>query len=197
MIAGFSRYRTGDYKLNGQIALLLIQDGIVNGAVYALLALAIVLVFVVTRVLFLPQGEFVTYGALSLAALQLGRTPGIVQRAMRKWTSFLAVRDERLILLNRIAPAVPLTGAFIAVCGWDLRRSLGYVLIGGAVKYAALLGVAAVLGITLSPETGRVVTAAEYLGRRDECLEAHRPDVWARHRTAGAALPGQSRERRT
>ena len=78
MIAGFSRYRTGDYKLNGQIALLLIQDGIVNGAVYALLALAIVLVFVVTRVLFLPQGEFVTYGALSLAALQLGRTPGIV-----------------------------------------------------------------------------------------------------------------------
>jgi len=46
-------------------------------------------------------------------------------------------------------------------------------------------------------ETGRVVTAAEYLGRRDECLEAHRPDVWARHRTAGTALPGQSRERRT
>ena len=89
-----------------------------------------------------------------------GRTPGIVQRAMRKWTSFLAVRDERLILLNRIAPAVPLTGAFIAVCGWDLRRSLGYVLIGGAVKYAALLGVAAMLGITLSPETGRVVTIA-------------------------------------
>jgi len=78
MIAGFSRYRTRDYKLNGQIALLLIQDGIVNGAVYALLALAIVLVFAVTRVLFLPQGEFVTYGALSLAALQLGRTPGIV-----------------------------------------------------------------------------------------------------------------------
>ncbi len=57
---------------------MLIQDGIVNGAVYALLALAIVLVFTVTRVLFLPQGEFVTYGALSLAALQLGRTPGIV-----------------------------------------------------------------------------------------------------------------------
>jgi len=78
MIAGFSRYRTGDYKLNGQIALLLIQDGIVNGAIYALLALAIVLVFAVTRVLFLPQGEFVTYGALSLAALQLGHTPGIV-----------------------------------------------------------------------------------------------------------------------
>ncbi len=37
-------------------------------------------------------------------------------------------------------------------------------------------------------ETGRVVTAAEYLGRRDECLEAYRPEGWARHhRRLGAA----------
>lgn len=59
-----------------QIALLLGQDGIVNGAVYALLALALVLVFAVTRVIFIPQGEFVAFGALTLAALQAGRTPG-------------------------------------------------------------------------------------------------------------------------
>ena len=61
-----------------QIALLLTQDGIVNGAIYALLALALVLVFVVTRVIFIPQGEFVAYGALTLAGLQAGRTPGTV-----------------------------------------------------------------------------------------------------------------------
>ena len=59
-----------------QIALLLGQDGIVNGAIYALLALALVLVFAVTRVIFIPQGEFVAYGALTLAALQAGQTPG-------------------------------------------------------------------------------------------------------------------------
>jgi len=59
-----------------QIALLLGQDGIVNGAIYALLALALVLVFTVTRVIFIPQGEFVAFGALTLAALQTGRTPG-------------------------------------------------------------------------------------------------------------------------
>ncbi|MEO7404719.1 MAG: branched-chain amino acid ABC transporter permease [Burkholderiales bacterium] len=64
--------------MNTQIALLLIQDGFINGAIYALIALAIVLVFAVTRVLLVPQGEFVTFGALSLAALQLGKTPGIV-----------------------------------------------------------------------------------------------------------------------
>jgi hypothetical protein len=42
-----------------QIALLLGQDGITNGAIYALLSLALVLVFAVTRVIFIPQGEFV------------------------------------------------------------------------------------------------------------------------------------------
>ena len=61
-----------------QIALLLGQDGITNGAIYALLALALVLVFAVTRVIFIPQGEFVTLGALTLASLQAGKTPGTV-----------------------------------------------------------------------------------------------------------------------
>src|SRR5262245_60833023 len=32
--------------------------------------------------------------------------------------------------------------------------------------------------------TGRVVTAAEFVGRRDECLEARRAALWARHRRA-------------
>src|ERR1700716_2944321 len=58
------------------IAALLAQDGVTNGAIYALLALALVLVFTVTRVIFIPSGEFVTYGTLTLAALQLGKPPG-------------------------------------------------------------------------------------------------------------------------
>ncbi|MFZ4481414.1 MAG: branched-chain amino acid ABC transporter permease [Rhodoferax sp.] len=62
--------------MDGQVALLLAQDGIVNGAVYALMALALVLVFSVTRVIFIPQGEFVAFGALTMALLQAGRTPG-------------------------------------------------------------------------------------------------------------------------
>jgi branched-chain amino acid transport system permease protein len=59
-----------------QIALLLGQDGIVNGAIYALLALALVLVFAVTRVIFIPQGEYVALGALTLASFQTGKVPG-------------------------------------------------------------------------------------------------------------------------
>jgi branched-chain amino acid transport system permease protein len=57
---------------------LLTQDGVTNGAVYALLALALVLVFTVTRVIFVPSGEFVAYGTLTLAGLQLGKPPATV-----------------------------------------------------------------------------------------------------------------------
>ena len=61
--------------MDAQIALLLAQDGLVNGAVYGLMAVALVLVFSVTRIIFIPQGEFVAFGALSTAMLHAGRTP--------------------------------------------------------------------------------------------------------------------------
>ena len=60
------------------IASILALDGATNGAIYALLALATVLVFAVTRVIFIPQGEFVAFGALTLALFQLGQVPGTV-----------------------------------------------------------------------------------------------------------------------
>ncbi|MEY5029794.1 MAG: High-affinity branched-chain amino acid transport system permease protein LivH [Pseudomonadota bacterium] len=60
------------------IASILMLDGVTNGAVYALLGLATVLVFTVTRIIFIPQGEFVAYGALTLAMLQTGKVPGTV-----------------------------------------------------------------------------------------------------------------------
>ncbi|MCY1409023.1 urea ABC transporter, permease protein UrtB [compost metagenome] len=61
-----------------QIAMLLGQDGITNGAIYALLALSILLVFTVTRILLIPQGEFVTYGALTMASIQAGHPTALV-----------------------------------------------------------------------------------------------------------------------
>jgi branched-chain amino acid transport system permease protein len=61
--------------MDAQTALLLVQDGVTNGAIYALMALALVLVFAVTRVIFIPLGEFVAYGALTLASLQAGNIP--------------------------------------------------------------------------------------------------------------------------
>ena len=42
------------------------------------MALATVLLFTVTRVIFIAQGEFVAFGALTLALLQLEKVPGTV-----------------------------------------------------------------------------------------------------------------------
>ena len=57
-------------------ALFLLVDGLTNGLVYALLALSLVLVFTVTRVVNIAQGEYVMLGALTLADLLQGRMPG-------------------------------------------------------------------------------------------------------------------------
>ena len=81
--------------MDGQIALLLAQDGLVNGAVYALMALALVLVFSVTRVIFIPQGEFVAFGALSMAMLQAGRTPATLWLLLALAAAVLVVEAWR------------------------------------------------------------------------------------------------------
>lgn len=72
------------------IVLWLLQDAITNGAVYVLLALAVVLVFTVTRVIFIPQGAFISFAALTLATLQSGKVPG---------TAYLVVAGGILVLL--------------------------------------------------------------------------------------------------
>ncbi len=64
--------------MNAEIFALLGQDGVTNGAIYALLALALVLVFAVTRIIFIPQGEFLAWGALTMALLESGKYPGTV-----------------------------------------------------------------------------------------------------------------------
>jgi branched-chain amino acid transport system permease protein len=60
------------------IATILGLDGITSGAIYALVAIALVLVFAVTRIVFIPQGEYVAFGALTMAILQNGQVPGTV-----------------------------------------------------------------------------------------------------------------------
>lgn len=61
--------------MNLDVFLVLLQDGLTNGAIYALIAISLVLVFAVTRVIFVPQGEFVAYGALTAAAIERGLFP--------------------------------------------------------------------------------------------------------------------------
>ncbi len=52
------------------------QDGITTGAIYLLLAIGLLIVFSVTRVIFVPQGDLLAFGTLTAAALQSGQIPG-------------------------------------------------------------------------------------------------------------------------
>src|SRR5579862_9142971 len=64
--------------MNLEIAALLAQDGIVNGAIYALVALGLVIIFVVTRVIFVPFGDLAALAAFTQAALEQRHFPGTV-----------------------------------------------------------------------------------------------------------------------
>jgi branched-chain amino acid transport system permease protein len=101
------------------IALLLLQDGITSGAVYALLALALVLVFSVTRVIFLPQGEFVAYGALTLAAIQVHQAPATT------------------ILLMAIGGLTFVAESVATLRNRELRKAAGRYIGVAAAKYLA------------------------------------------------------------
>ena len=96
-----------------QIALLLGQDGITNGAIYALLSLALVLVFAVTRVIFIPQGEFVAFGALTLASFQAGKTPGTLWLLIGAGV-VVALIDLTLAVRAGTARRIP------RIVGWNL-----------------------------------------------------------------------------
>ena len=122
--------------MDASIASILTLDGATNGAVYALMALATVLVFAVTRVIFIPQGEFVAYGALTLAMLQLGRMPGTAWLMLA--LAVLAALLDAVHGLREKRPAAALARAAVrtlvvpvAVCAvawWAAPRRLDLVV---------------------------------------------------------------------
>ncbi|WP_428487548.1 branched-chain amino acid ABC transporter permease [Rhodopila sp.] len=64
--------------MDGPIVLALLQDGLTTGAIYLLLAVGLLIAFSVTRVIFIPQGDLVSYAALSLAGMIGHRVPGTI-----------------------------------------------------------------------------------------------------------------------
>jgi branched-chain amino acid transport system permease protein len=117
--------------MNADIALWLIQDGVTTGAIYALLALALLLVFAVTRVIFVPQGDFISYAGLTLGMLQLGQMPGTVYLLVgggvlvaaldgyAAWREGALRRLPRILLVNIALPV-----ALALLTAWAARRKL-------------------------------------------------------------------------
>ena len=67
------------------------------------------------------------------------RIPKKIEKLVDTYTKFLVMGDERLLLLNRIAPMIPFAGAFIAIAKWDLKKSIFYIVLGCVLKYGVIM----------------------------------------------------------
>jgi len=137
--------------LNTTIVLFLLQDGITNGAIYALLGLALVLVFAVTRVILIPQGEFVTYGALTYATLASGQVPGTAPLALAMGAAAFALdlfssrRSLHAALVGRSVALNIALPAAILVLTWSLAGKQTPI----AVDIALSLAIVGSIGLFL------------------------------------------------
>ena len=136
------------------VALILGIDGLANGAVYLLAGLGLVLIFSVTRVVFVPFGDVAAFAALSLAAFETGRRPATIGLVLT--LAALAVVAEIVSLLRRgEARKIPR-----AVLGWGLLPALpcaaAWAIAGHAVPSALQIAVAILLVVPITPLVARV-----------------------------------------
>ncbi|MES2192614.1 MAG: branched-chain amino acid ABC transporter permease [Pseudomonadota bacterium] len=148
--------------MDSSIASILLVDGLTNGAIYALLGLATVLVFTVTRVIFIPQGEFVAYGALTLAILQTGKIPGTV---------WLLLILAGVAALMELAAAWQRHGTVLAALKAAFKTFVVPALVAGLTAWAAPhqfpLGIQALLSVALVTAFGPLVYRVAYQSLAD------------------------------
>ena len=137
------------------VALILGIDGLANGAVYLLAGLGLVLIFSVTRVVFVPFGDVAAFAALSLAAFETGRLPPTIGLVLT--LALMATLTEVVSLLRRgEAARIPK-----AIGVWGLLPAVPCALAWATAHFAAppALQVAAsvLLVLPISPLLARVV----------------------------------------
>lgn len=140
--------------MSWDIALILGVDGIANGALYLLSGIGLVLIFSVTRVVFVPFGDIAAFAALSLAAFEAGHAPPTIGMVLT--LAVLALAAEIISLVRRRRQRdIPK-----AVLFWGILPALPCLaawLIGGhAVPVAVHIIVAVALVVPIGPLVARV-----------------------------------------
>ena len=137
----------GPYGMAGVIAMVFVAF-LIDATVFPFLPE----IFIIIGFAYEPTPEFAVVLLLTaIVAECLGNTllycavekfglPKRLKRIMNKYVSILIMNDERMMLLNRIAPMIPYSGAFISVIeSWKLSRALFYIVIGCILKYGLIL----------------------------------------------------------
>jgi branched-chain amino acid transport system permease protein len=143
--------------MDAQIALILLTDGIANGAIYLLIALGIVLIFSVTRVIFVPFGDIAALTALSVATLQLGRLPGTVW--LVTVLTVIAATMELALELRRGRPRrIPAALAcYVALPMLPVAAAAALTASGAKLPLPALMLLALLLVLPVAPLLNRIV----------------------------------------
>lgn len=113
------------------------------------------------------------------------RMPARIGKIANKYIDFLVFSDERIILVNRVAPMIPFLGAFIAMIDtWDKKKCAIYIVIGCLIKYGIILMASGFFISYLGSEQAQMVTLvfifaviiisfiASYFKKRKEGLES-------------------------
>lgn len=104
---------------------------------------------------FMYMPENILFGISLLVAASIGEILGItllyiivervrmperIKRIADRYINFLMVSDERIFLVNRFAPMIPFSGAFISIIDkWQYRKSMFYIILGCYLKYGVIL----------------------------------------------------------
>ncbi len=137
------------------IPLILFFEGLTNGAIYALMALGLVVLYSVTGVINVAIGEFVMISALTAASLRAGAVPGTVYllvAGLLLWAvydAFVSARARR-------------PGRALWALSWPVATAaaaylLVVLLARAEMPYLAHIAVAVVLTTALGPISHRVI----------------------------------------
>ena len=116
-----------------------------------------------TAVLGELAGNTLLYVIVRNILVKKKKMPRFLERVMKRYMDFLVVKDEKIILVNRVAPVVPMVGAFMAVCEWSYRRSISYIFFGAVAKYGFLLLLVGFFGAVYEGETAQIIALVAVL----------------------------------
>jgi branched-chain amino acid transport system permease protein len=141
--------------MNGEIAAILAIDGIATGAIYVLIAIGFVLIFVVTRVVFVPFGDLAAFTALTLASLEMNKVPGTVGLVAVLAVLATVMEIYSLVRAGRLAAIPHALFYFLALP--LAPAALVWLTAGLALPMPARIGLSLLLILPIAPLLDRVV----------------------------------------
>ncbi len=146
----------GPKSMNGEIAAILAMDGIASGAIYVLIGLGLVLIFAVTRVIFVPFGDIAAFTALTLASLEAGGRPGTVGLVAVLAVLATAVEATALARNRAFASAAARVCCSISSCRW-CRPSAVWFAAGTTLSMPLRIVLSLALVLPIAPLLDRIV----------------------------------------